>query len=163
MKFKKVAVGGTFDYLHDGHTAILSKAFEIGEQVLVGIVSDRMKLRKDSAGIQPLRTRKKKLLDLLRARGWSSRAEVCVISDPHGPAVDDRELEAIVVSEETRPRAEEINKIRNSRGLEPLEIVQIPWVLAEDGTPISSIRVRYGEMDARGKIKRANEGISDSG
>jgi pantetheine-phosphate adenylyltransferase len=163
VRFKKVAVGGTFDYLHDGHIAILSKAFEIGERVLVGIVSDKMKLKKDSAGIQPLGTRRKKLLNLLRDRGWLNRAEVCAISDPYGPAVEDRELEAIVVSGETRPRAKEINEVRKKNGLNPLKIIQIPWVLARDGTPVSSIRVRYGEMDTHGKIKKAKGDISDAG
>ncbi len=154
MKFKKVVVGGTFDYLHDGHLAILSKAFELGERVLVGICSDDMRLllRKDSAGIQPLVLRRRALEGVLRERGWSTRAEISVISDPFGPAAEDAELQAIVVSTKTRARAEELNKIRGSRGLAALEIVEIPFVLAEDGEPISSIRVRYGEIDTRGKL-----------
>jgi len=157
MKFKKVAVGGTFDYLHDGHVAILSKAFELGERVLVGIASDEMELIKDSAGVQPLEARRHVLMELLRSSGWLKRAEVCVISDPFGPAINDVELDAIVVSPETKPRAEELNKLRVSKGLAPLCIIEIPFVLAEDGTPISSIRIRYGEMDVRGKLlKRQN-------
>lgn len=160
MKFEKVAVGGTFDYLHDGHVEILEKSFEVGERVLIGIVSDTMKLVKDSVGIQPLKVRKQGLLKLLRSRGWIKRAEVRVISDPYGPTVDDGSLEAIVVSRETRSRAEEINEIRRRRGLKPLEIVEIPFVLAEDGTPISSIRIRYGEMDTHGRLKRPRKGRS---
>jgi pantetheine-phosphate adenylyltransferase len=152
MKFKKIAVGGTFDYLHDGHVAILAKAFELGEHVLVGITSDEMQLVKDSAGIQPLEVRKPALLELLRSRGWLERAEVHVISDPFGSAIDDTDLEAIVVSPETKQRAEELNELRASRGLRTLEIIQIPFVLAEDGTPISSIRIRYGEIDVHGKL-----------
>ena len=163
MKFKKIAVGGTFDYLHDGHVAILSKAFESGELVVIGIVSDEMGQEKDLTGIEPMAVRRKKLLEFLKSRGWSDRAEIYSISDPLGPAALDGELEAIVVSEESRPGAELINEARGGRGLDPLEIVQIPWVLAEDGTPISSIRVRYGEIDTRGKVKRAKGDISDSG
>ncbi|MEA1904715.1 MAG: phosphopantetheine adenylyltransferase [Candidatus Hadarchaeota archaeon] len=161
MRFRKVAVGGTFDYLHDGHVAILKKSFEVGEHVLIGIVSDRMKLAKDSAGIQPLKVRKQGLFRLLRSRNWIERAEVRVISDPYGPTAEDEQLEAIVVSQETKPRAEEINKIRARRGLKPLEIIEIPLVLAEDGTPISSIRIRYGEMDTHGKLKKPRENGSD--
>lgn len=153
-KFKKVVIGGTFDYLHDGHAAILSKAFELGDLVLVGICSDEMQelLRKDSAGIQPLAIRLWALLDLLRRKGWLERTQITILSDIFGPAVRDRELGAIVVSPETRARAEELNKIRSSNGLLPLEIVEIPFVLAEDGHPISSIKIRYGEIDAHGKI-----------
>lgn len=156
MKFKKVVVGGTFDYLHDGHVAILSKAFEIGERVIVGICSDEMQLllRKDSVGIQLLDVRRPALEKLLQLKGWLDRAEVKVISDAFGPALEDQEIEAIVVSPETRGRAEELNRLRVSRGLKPLEIVEIPFVLAEDGKPISSIRVRYGEIDAHGKLSK---------
>lgn len=152
MKFKRVAVGGTFDYLHDGHIAILAKAFEIGARVVVGIVSDEMELRKDSAGIRPIEVRMRSLLGTLRLKGWIERAEISVISDPFGPAASDAGLQAIVVSPETRVRAEELNKLRASKGLAALEIVEIPFVLAEDGTPISSVRVMYGEIDMHGKL-----------
>jgi pantetheine-phosphate adenylyltransferase len=157
MKFKRVAVGGTFDYLHDGHMAILAKAFEAGERVVIGITSDEMQPAKDLAGIQPLSVRRKALEDALHSRGWMERAEICVISDPFGPAIDDEKLEAIVVSPETRPRAEELNKLRASRGLAPLHIIEIPFVLAEDGSPISSIRIRYGEMDTHGRLLKRQE------
>jgi len=152
MKFKKIAVGGTFDYLHDGHVAILAKAFELGGRVMVGITSDEMRLVKDSVGAQPLEVRRLALLELLRSRGWLERAAVHVISDPFGPTIGDPKLEAIVVSPETRRRAEELNEIRVLNGLMKLEIIQIPFVLAEDGAPISSIRIRYGEIDTHGKL-----------
>ena len=33
-KYNKVAVGGTFDELHRGHEALISKAFEVGKMLL---------------------------------------------------------------------------------------------------------------------------------
>lgn len=154
MKYEKVAVGGTFDFLHDGHKSILSRAFEIGDQVLIGIASDQMELRKDSVGVPPLENRMSELTDFLKERGWLNRAELEVISDIAGPAADDEELEAIVVSEETRSGAEKINEIRSERGLHNLDIVEIPLVIADDGKPISSIRIRYGEIDVHGNVKK---------
>ena len=153
MKFRKVVVGGTFDYLHNGHLAVISKAYEVGERVSLGICSDEMQhlLMKDSAGIQPLAFRLWRLLNELHNRGWLGRTEINILSDPYGTAVTDRGIDAIVVSPETRARAEEINKIRASKGFNPLEIIEIPFVLAEDGKPISSIKIRYGEMDLHGK------------
>ena len=157
MRFKKVAVGGTFDYLHDGHVAILEAAFRVGKRVSVGICSDEMQLLllKDSAGIQALEGRKRSLEEFLRSRGWVERAEVTVISDPFGTAPEDPELEAIAVSPETKGRAKELNELRRSRGLGPLEVIEIPFVLAEDGKPISSLRIRYGEIDKHGKPLKA--------
>lgn len=156
MKYRKVVVGGTFDYLHDGHIAILSKAFELGEFVLLGVCSDEMQelLEKDSAGIQPIAVRMWTVLDFIHKKGWLERTEMKVLSDPFGPAAEDKELEAIVVSPETRARAEELNKLRASKRLTKLEIVEIPFVLAEDGKPVSSIKVRYGEQDTRGKRQK---------
>ncbi len=157
LKFKKVVVGGTFDYFHDGHLALMSKAFEVGERVSIGICSDEMQqlLMKDSVGIQPLAIRLWKLLDSLRQKDWLGRTEIHVINDPFGPAVIDREVGAIVVSLETKPRAEELNGLRSAKGLNQIEIVEVPFVLAEDGKPISSIKIRYGEMDVHGKIKHS--------
>lgn len=154
MLFKKVVVGGTFDHLHDGHVALLNKAFELGERVLIGICSDEMQvlLRKDLEGMQPFEQRESALEELLRSKAFFWRAEVVVISDPLGPALEDAELEAIVVSPETRARAGELNELRRKRGLAGLEIVEIPMVLAEDGGPISSERIRCGEIDAHGKL-----------
>ncbi len=40
LKFRKVAVGGTFDTLHTGHTALLFTALNYGRKVLVGVTSD---------------------------------------------------------------------------------------------------------------------------
>ncbi len=163
MKYRKVAVGGTFDLLHDGHKALLSKAFEIGETVKIGIVSDQKNLEKDSSGIRPLKKRVDDLEKFLKAQEWWDRSEIEVLKDPIGSAAENEEFEAIVVSEETRPGAEKINEIREDKGLEPLNIVEIPFVLADDGKPISSIRIRYGEVDEHGNSMKDERKISDYG
>ena len=144
MRFKKVVVGGTFDYLHLGHKALIEKAFEVGRQVIIGLTSDEM-IKKNSA---PYIERKKKLKKFLKSKNY----EILELKDPYGPAIVEEEIEAIVVSKETRARAAEINEIRKRRGLAPLEIVVVPFVLSENGRPISSERIRKGEIDAEGRV-----------
>ena len=39
-KFRVVATGGTFDEIHVGHVALLAKAFEVGDKVIIGVSSD---------------------------------------------------------------------------------------------------------------------------
>ena len=43
--FKLVGVAGTFDMLHKGHKALLRKAFEVGERVVIGLTTDEFAAR----------------------------------------------------------------------------------------------------------------------
>lgn len=144
MKYKKVAVGGTFDELHIGHKALLEKAFEIGDKVIIGLTSDKY-VKKKSMSYE---ARKKTLEAYLKRRNY----EIVKLEDAYGPAIVDSEIDAIVVSEETKVGALEINDIREKRGLEPLEIIVIPIVMAANGKPISSTRIRRGEIDSEGRV-----------
>jgi pantetheine-phosphate adenylyltransferase len=144
MKYKKVAVGGSFDVIHKGHVALLDKAFESGEFVLVGLTSNEM-LEKDA---RPFEERKKELAGHLENKG---QYDIIELTDSFGPAASDPAIEAIVVSMETKPGAMEINKLRKENGLKALEIISIPLILASDGRPISSTRIKKGEIDKDGR------------
>jgi pantetheine-phosphate adenylyltransferase len=150
MKYKKVAVGGSFGILHKGHVALLDKAFNSGGFVLIGLTSNEM-LTKDVA---PFEKRKKTLLEFLENRG---QYDIIELNDPFGPAASDGTIEAIVVSAETEPGASEINELREQNGLVALDIISIPLVLADDQRPISSTRIRKGEIDKRGRILPEHE------
>ena len=39
-KYTKVCLGGTFDRIHIGHEKLLKIAFEVGEEVIIGLTSD---------------------------------------------------------------------------------------------------------------------------
>ena len=74
------------------------------------------------------------------------------LEDPFGTTIYEADFDAIVVSEETEPNAVKINEIRVSKGMNPLDIVIVSFVLAEDGNPISSTRIRRGEINKNGLI-----------
>lgn len=148
MKYEKVAVGGTFDHFHKGHEKLLNKAFEIGRHILIGVTSDEFGGKKGN--IEPCSKRISKLEQFLQK--FDSRYIVKRLEEPYGPTVHDEEIDAIVVSRETKPVADKINEIRQEKGIDPLKIFIIDWVLAEDGKPISSTRIRKGEIDRDGTV-----------
>jgi len=154
-KFRIVLVGGTFDELHKGHRALLMKAFELGEQVIIGLCSDRLarEIRKNHE-IASYEERLNELKDLLRAQGVFNRVEIVPLETPYGITLTTTIADALVVSKETEPRAHEINEIRKKNGLTPLEIIVIEMVPAQNHIPISSTRIRFGEIDREGYLLR---------
>jgi pantetheine-phosphate adenylyltransferase len=146
-KYHKVAVGGTFDKFHRGHQLLVKTAFQVGEQVLIGVTSDKFGGIKGE--IEPCDVRMSNLNQLLKER---SNYIISRLDDPYGVTIDDESVDAIVVSPETEPTAFKINDIRRERGMKPLDIITISMVLADDGKPISSTRIRRGEIDQVGTV-----------
>ncbi|AMD17897.1 phosphopantetheine adenylyltransferase [Methanobrevibacter sp. YE315] len=146
-KYNKVAVGGTFDKFHDGHKKLLSTAFELGNKIEIGVTSDEF------GGLKgDIDSCKERMSNLKAFFSDKSNFEVIPLNDPYGTTIFDSDFEAIVVSEETEPTAVEINEIRISKGMKPLDIVVVSFVLAYDGNPISSTRIRRGEINQSGNI-----------
>jgi pantetheine-phosphate adenylyltransferase len=147
LKYRKVVVGGTFDKFHQGHRILIEKAFQIGDEVLIGVTSDEFGSQKGK--IEPCNVRMSNLNALLSDK---SGYLISRLEDAYGPTVEDPTMDAIVVSPETEPTALEINKIRQSKGMKPLDLIIIEMVLAEDGRPISSTRIRKGEIEPDGTV-----------
>jgi pantetheine-phosphate adenylyltransferase len=152
-KFRKVAVGGTFDEFHRGHKVLLMKAFEIGEHILIGLCTDEFaeKLGKPHETAS-YKERLKELRAFLKALGLSDKAEIIPLNDHYGVTVTDRCIDALVVSEETEKTAIKINQKRSEAQLPPLTIVTIKMVPAENLVPISTTRIREGEIDREGHL-----------
>ena len=150
-----VAMGGTFDVLHRGHRLLLRKAFEVGKKVTIGITSDGFarQLHKPHK-IDPFESRKIELENLLRSWGVLSRARIVRLDDRFGPTIITSRIEAIVVSKRTVRTGYEINRRRRLSGLEPLAIVAIDLIKAQDRKPISSTRIRRGRIDREGRVVR---------
>ena len=155
-KFKTVVVGGTFDELHRGHKTLLMKAFDIAEHVQIGLCSDNFVKRLSKPHLTaPYDQRLKELKAFLRQNGLHKRAEIVRIDNPYGTTLFDRSIEALVVSKETEAMALVINKKRREAELPPLQIIAIDMIPSENQAPISTTRIRCGEMDREGHLLRA--------
>ena len=148
----RVCIGGTFDILHEGHKRLLHTAFKTageGGFVFIGITSGF--LAKKRLIVAPFAQRKKALEAYLSQQKIAKQYIIKSISDKYGPAIEE-DFDAIVVSPETQPVAEEINQLRTQKGKKSLRIILVPFVLAQDNQPISSSRIRRKEIDSEGRI-----------
>ncbi len=146
----RVAMGGTFDILHDGHEALLDAAFAPHPRtVLIGLTTDRF-ARETRTAVHPYAVRERNLRRFLAAHGRSGFV-VEPIDDAFGPADDLPELDVLVVSAERAHVGKDLNEARAAKGLAPLEIRPVPMVLAQDGLPIASRRIRAGTIDGHGR------------
>ncbi|MDE0741514.1 MAG: pantetheine-phosphate adenylyltransferase [Candidatus Poseidoniia archaeon] len=149
----RVCMGGTFDILHKGHRALLTKASEIGNIVLIGLTTDiRARKGRTEVEINSYETRKENLEILLDSMNLPSNFQIVPLDNDWGPSVIEESFTAIIVSEETKKTAEKINKIRNKDGKDKLEIIMVPFVKAYDGQRISSSRIRNNEIDSNGML-----------
>ncbi|MCW3994338.1 MAG: pantetheine-phosphate adenylyltransferase [Candidatus Bathyarchaeota archaeon] len=152
-KFKPVAVGGTFDEFHKGHRALLVKAFELGEQVLIGLSSDEFaeKLNKPHV-TAPYKQRLEELKAFLLEHDFLGRTRIITLDDVYGVTLSKGCVEALVVSKETESTAVRINEERRRIGLSALHIVVIDMIPSENHVPVSTTRIHRGEIDREGHI-----------
>ncbi|HII00780.1 TPA: phosphopantetheine adenylyltransferase [Methanosarcinaceae archaeon] len=149
----KVAVGGTFQYMHDGHTKLIKKAFEVAGdgKVYIGLTSDEMLSKNHS--IEKYESRESLLQEYIeKLQIPKEKYEIQKLSDPYGPTIKE-DFDFIIVSPETYPVALKINHLREEQNLKPLKIEYVEYVMAEDRTPISTTRIAKGEIDRHGRLK----------
>lgn len=156
----KVALGGTFDPIHDGHRELFERAFELGD-VTVGLTSDSLapRTRHEDRIVRSYDERKRNLdAELGRyAAEYDRNYEIVKLREPTGVATEEQ-FDALVVSPETEVGGNRINELRRERGYDSLDIEVVDHVFAEDGERISSTRIVKGEIDEHGNLTPEREG-----
>ncbi len=149
MKKFRVAVGGTFEPLHEGHKRLIDRAVELGrESISIGITSDRM-ARQRIRSVLPFTIRAENVKWYVR-RKYGFEPYVVEITNPYGKTLE-YDFEYLVVSPETYEMARKINEKRKEMGKQEIKIVRVDFVLAEDNEPISATRIKKGVIDRYGK------------
>ena len=152
QKYSLVATGGTFDILHRGHLTLLSKSFEISDSVIIGLTGDDLAKRRGKKTVNDYQKRLENLNNAISKEFPNSSFVISKLENDFGPAVLEREVKALVVSDETSGQGNVLNKLRAERNLPPVDIVIVPMFLAKDGNRISSTRVKNSEIDKEGNL-----------
>ena len=145
----RVCIGGTFDPLHDGHKELLKKVFGVakGGEVVIGLTSDKM-ARKRSRLVLSFAVRSENLRQYI-GRNFGKKAKIAELNDAYGLTLSE-DFDFIVVSPETFPMVTKINDIRKKKGMALIRVIKVDYKLAKDGKPISSTRIKKGEIDRYG-------------
>jgi len=152
LKFGKVATGGTFDHIHAGHRRLLEKSFEVGDHVIIGLTSDEFVAKVGKKPDHDYEAREKDLRKYIEGDFPGRKYTIAKLYDYFGPGIAEADVQALVASPETAPRLAIANRMRTAKGFPPLALVTVDWIQAEDGKPISSTRIRRGEVDEEGRL-----------
>ena len=151
-EFSLIAMGGTFDIIHKGHLTLLSNAFGISDKVIIGLTSDEFAVKKGKTLINKYEKRLENLTKIISKEFPNSSFQISKLDNDFGPAVLEKEVEALVVSDETSNQGNVLNKLREERNLPLVKVITVPMFLAKDGTRISTTRIKNSEIDADGNL-----------
>jgi len=151
-KFDQIATGGTFDIIHKGHLELLKKAFEISSNVIIGLTSDEFAEKKGKKIVNDYSSRLATLISVIEQKFPNSSFRISKLDNDFGPAVLEKGVQALIVSEEKSFQGKVLNKLRAEKNLSEVEIVLVPMALAKDGKRISTTRIRNSEIDHEGNL-----------
>lgn len=148
--YKHLALGGTFDLLHAGHKALLRFAFDRAEKVSIGITSDTFVRSNEKSFVKNLLERREELDNFMNSEKLITRSQIVLLDDLYGTTLTDNTIEGLVITQETKKGGDLINKARSKAGVTPLPLLRFSMLAADDGGPISSTRIRQGEINREG-------------
>lgn len=150
-KYKKIALGGTFDHFHKGHQYFLLAAGELADSLLIGVTTEKLQSKKNFP----------ELIESYDHRAGAVKAftknlflntEIVPLNNQYGPTLEGSTVEAILVTSDTEHGAHAINSKRKEIGLPELPIHITALEKDTLGGVISSARIRAGEINRMGEV-----------
>lgn len=126
--FEVVAVGGTFDHIHDGHKILLSMTYFLAKtKIIIGITGSGLLTKKMYPSmLESFPERQAKTIEFLRLIMSSSKIfEIYEINDVCGPTGWVSNIQALVVSQESSKGGEFINSYRKDHNLPVLAHITV--------------------------------------
>jgi pantetheine-phosphate adenylyltransferase len=120
--------------------------------VIIGLTSDELATKKGKNLINKYEKRYENLTQIISREFPNSSFQLSKLDDDFGPAVLEKGVEALVVSDETSNQGNILNKLREEKKLSPVKIIKVPMFLAKDGTRISTTRIKNSEIDVDGNL-----------
>ncbi|ODV87742.1 hypothetical protein CANARDRAFT_193187 [[Candida] arabinofermentans NRRL YB-2248] len=152
--YPTVAVGGTFDHLHDGHRILLTAAsFLAKSRLIVGVTGDELlKNKKYAEFLEDYEVRAQSVRDFITLIMPQQNVDIFMIQDVCGPTATIKEIDALVLSLETASGGSYVNKVRKEKGFPELEICEVAVIgggSKDDGfkDKLSSTQIRKMEYE----------------
>lgn len=142
------AVAGTFNVLHEGHIALIERAFAEGDEVFIGITSDEMASGSRDE-VLPLYMRRKAIEEYLSSKG--REALIFEINDIYGPPELMDRVDVLVVSRETEENGKKVSEWRVKRSKDPLRISVVDLVNNRDGYKLNATDILKGLYSRNGE------------
>ncbi|GME80036.1 unnamed protein product [Ambrosiozyma monospora] len=132
---RSVAIGGTFDHLHDGHKILLSAAIFLTKKTLIiGVTGEELlKNKKYSEFLEPFKQRCDSVVQFLKLIDCEITPDIHEINDVCGPTAVVEDIEALVLSSETVKGGEYVNNVRKEKGFGELVVHEVCVVGGQAG------------------------------
>ncbi|RKP32670.1 Nucleotidylyl transferase [Metschnikowia bicuspidata] len=152
-----VAVGGTFDHLHDGHKILLLlTAFCAQRRIIVGVTGEQLlKLKKFKEYLEDFSVRVDNVSAFLqKVLVPGQRFEIYQMNDVCGPTGYIEDIDALAISEETRLGAAFVNARRTEQNFRQLKVV-CAHIVGGDGNELTNWQSKLSSTDLREREAKA--------